>query len=56
MLTTPFRNQRDDDTYPVCPACDRSIRPGESVARVADYMVHIECTTEARERVAAEGG
>jgi hypothetical protein len=53
MLTTLFENKRDDNGYPVCPVCDRAIRPGESVARVVDYMVHIDCSVEARHRFSA---
>jgi hypothetical protein len=39
----PFKNTRDEHGYPVCPVCTRAIRPGQSVARATDYMVHIMC-------------
>jgi hypothetical protein len=42
-----FKNARDEHGHPVCPVCRRGIRPGESVARATDYMVHIDCATGA---------
>jgi hypothetical protein len=46
----PMKNRRDEDGWPICPVCEESIKPGESVGRPDDYMVHIRCYREARER------
>jgi hypothetical protein len=38
-----FDNPLDDNGWPVCPACIKSIRPAEAAARQERSMVHAGC-------------
>jgi hypothetical protein len=37
-------NHQDPRGNPICPVCDQSILPAESVAKSHSYIVHLLCS------------
>jgi endogenous inhibitor of DNA gyrase (YacG/DUF329 family) len=44
-----FKNVRDERGDPICPVCGRTVSRTESMGRVDEYLVHIECVPRARQ-------
>lgn len=38
-----IQNSKDRHGDPICPVCDRAIRPGVNVVRRETFMVHLDC-------------
>jgi hypothetical protein len=38
----------------ICPRCERPIRPGESIVRRDDQIVHVDCALEACDAAAGD--
>jgi hypothetical protein len=51
----PIRNVHDSRGWPVCPTCNKVLRPGASAGRQGDYMVHPKCWRPMAERTGPEG-
>ncbi len=38
-----MENERDERGNPICPVCKAVIKPGESVVREGNRVVHLRC-------------
>ncbi len=47
-------NERDERGNPICPVCKTAIKPGESVMRDGNHVVHVRCIDAHGERRASE--